>query len=264
MSFNSLHFEFDGRKSTEFPIYIVQINSGMSETPIGGSKQMNYDKVPYSDDIYYYNTELSNMTFSIVISPLDKVWTEDLKYQLFGWLGSRQPKIFKTSDFMGKLCYCICTNPLNLVTNSNNQGYIELEFEATTPYWLSDIITIQNDLTNISIPYIFNIDSVFNIRDPKTNQFYYYPTLEFELVGTSTSFTIQNLSDGGRITSFTGLNTLEYINVDNKMRQIESSTGNYRLQNFNKNWFRLVRGRNILKISEKCKYKITCQYPNYI
>lgn len=264
MSFSGLFFEFDGKKSTEFPIYVVRINSGMFENPIGGSKQMNYDKVPYNDDIYYYNTELETMKFSIVISPLDKIWTEDLKYQLFGWLGSRQPKPFRTSEFTDKLCYCICTNALNITMNHLKQGYVELEFEATTPYWLSDKIEINYDLTNINIPFTFNIDAVFNVRDPKSNQFYYYPILEFELVNNSTSFTIQNLSDGGRITSFTGLSQQEYLRINNKLQQIESSTGQYRLKNFNKNWFRLVRGRNVLKVSEKCKFKITCQYPIYI
>ena len=264
MSFTKLYFEFDNRKSDEFPIYIVRINSGMFSTEFGGSKQMKYDKIAYNDDIYYYSTELDNLKFSIVVSPLDGLWTEDMKFELFRWLGSRQPKAFRTTDFMGKLCYCICTNALILTTTGTQQGYMELEFEATTPYWLTDPIIVEDDLTDKDIPYTFILKNNSNIRDPKTNEFYYYPIMEFDLVGDSTSITLTNLSNGGRVTSLTSLSTGEYIKIDNKLKYIDSSTGNYRLNNFNKNWFMLNYGVNYIKISEKCKFRFTMQFPIYI
>jgi hypothetical protein len=100
------------------------------------------------------------------------------------------------------------------------------------------------------------IENIGNIKP------YHYPEVEFLLQGDSTGITIQNLSDSGRIFEFTNLTMGENIYVDNdKQRIITSLSDTYRLDNFNKNWLRLVQGVNQLKITGKCTLQIRCQFP---
>lgn len=259
-----MYFEFDGRRSDEFPVYIIQTESGMITTEISGEKSLKYDKVPYQDKIYYYYTELDNLKFKIIICPLDNLWTNELKFELFKWLGTRKPSAFKSCDNLNKMCYCICTNAMELVTNGLDEGYMELEFEATTPYWLSVPIIIEKDLTNITVPYTFTLENKSNVRDPKTNLFIYYPKMEFELVGSTTSITLINLSNGGKVTQFTDLSTGEILYMDCSKDQILSSTGLSRVENWNKIRFGLIFGTNTIVINEKCKYKFVMQFPIYI
>lgn len=267
MSFTNLGFTFDGRQSEEFPIYIVKIDSGMFSTEIGGEKSMQYSKVPYRDNIYYYRTDLSNMTFSITISPLEELWTEELKFELFRWLGSRQPKEFKTTDFMGKLCYCICTNALEIVTNGIQQGYMTLNFEATTCSWLADIMRVVCDLSDITTPTFINppIENKTNVMHPLYNDYIYLPKLNIDMKG-ATSITLTNYSLNGETFGFTGLQSNESLEIDNDLKKIKSSTGLSRINNMINNhcWFKLAYGVNQILVSSPCILEFIMQPPIYL
>ncbi|MFA7689008.1 MAG: phage tail domain-containing protein [Bacilli bacterium] len=264
MSFASKYFQFDSVKSSDMELYIVKIDSGFFSTEVSGGQSFISDKIPYKDVAFRYGTELQTLRFSITCSPLDKYWTDDFKFNIFNWLNGREPKEFKTSDFMGKLCYCICTNTLEIYTAGNDQGYITLEFESITPYWLSNRQIIIKDLTDLTVPYTFDINCKSNVQHPKYGNIYIPEKVEIQLIGTSTSFTLTNLSDMGRVTQFTELSAGETITMYPNTLRLESSTGLNRLSNFNKNWFRLTLGKNILKINEKCIIAITTMYPLYM
>jgi hypothetical protein len=60
---------------------------------------------------------------------------------------------------------------------------------------------------------------------------------------------IENEEDGGRIFSFTDLQTNEVITIQNDYQIISSSTGLKRLGNFNKHWLRFLPGKNTLHIT---------------
>ena len=156
---------YAGRKSSDLPIklYVVQVGSTTIETPVSGSKSMEYDEVAFSDKIIYKKTKMDLMQFKIIISPLEKEWTNDLRYEIFGWLGSRTPQEFRTSDNEGKLVYGIFTN-INLVLVNSTQGYVELDFQATTSYWLTEVIeseVIDCTTASPSAPITFNINNLW-------------------------------------------------------------------------------------------------------
>ena len=266
MSFSSLGFSFDGIHSSSFDnISVVRIDSGMFPTPIGGAKEIKSDKVAYRDRTYHYRTDLTAMEFSIIISPLELTWTNDYRYQVFKWLGSREPKEFKTDDHTGKLCYCVCVNAMELVTNCT-QGYIELQFEATTPYWLTEVKTLIKDCTlaNASTPISFDIYNESNVLHPKySHDYYYFPKLYIDLQSNATNVKLINTSDGNREFNFTGLTANESIYIDNELPQIETDSGEIVLTKFNKHWFRLTYGQNIITCHYPCKLKFVCQYPIY-
>lgn len=267
MSFHEMNFSFDNRDSTEFPIYIVHMESGMVNSEISGSRSLVYDKISYKDSIYFYGTTTDTMKFSITITPLERYWTEQLKFDLFKWLGGRTPKAFRTCDFLGKMCYCICTNAFVLTTNSTkegHQGYIDLEFEATTPYWLTEPEISTFDLSTITSHTTIILQNKSNVMNPKYNDYIFEPEMWIDLKDNNTGISIVNISDGGRTFSFTGLSELEQLYINNDKKQIISSTNNFRFSKFNKNWFRLTYGENQLLVSGKCMLQFKCQFPVYI
>jgi len=266
LSFHELNFEFDNRKSTEFPMYIVHIDSGMVSSEISGSRQMIYNKSPYNDNIFYYRTDTETMKFSITVSPLEGIWTEELRFELFRWLYSRQPKAFRSCDFIGKLCYCVCTNALELVNNGNKQGYLNLEFEATSSYWLSDIEISTFDFSDLTIPQTFEIFCKSNVYHPIYNEIVYFPKLLIDMKGTATAITLNNQSDGNRAFGFTSLTQLESLEIDNDRKKIISSLGNNRIGNMltGHPWFRLVFGKNTISVNAPSIIQIQSQYGIYI
>jgi hypothetical protein len=266
MSFHELYFEFDNKKSEEFPIYIVSIDSGMIDTEISGSRSLKYEKTAYNDDIFFYKTDVDTMKFSITISPLEGAWTEELKFELFKWLYSRTPKPFKSCDFLGKMCYCVCTNALSLTTNYLKNGYMKLEFECTTNYWLSDIQRIVKDLSDITVPTFIDIECKTNVMHPLYNEIVYLPKINIDLKGSSNKITLTNYSYNGEQFGFTGLSINESLEIDNNLKKVKSSTGLNRINNMisNHSWCKLTYGLNHILISDPCVIEFVLQVPIYL
>lgn len=267
MSFVSTEFWYAGKKSSDLPIrvYAVQVGSTTIETPISGSKSMEYDEVPFSDKITYKKTKMDLIQFKIIISPLDKDWTNELRYEIFGWLGSRTPQEFRSSDNEGKLLYGIFTN-INLVLVSGTQGYVELDFQATTPYWLTEVIeseVIDCSTASPTTPYLFNVNNLSNVIHPKYDwDCFYFPKMYIDLNNTP-NFKLVNTSDGNRETSFTNLNVNESLFIDNDLEKIKTKSGMLVLSKFNGNFFRLVKGNNYIKCYYPCTIQFVCQFPQF-
>lgn len=138
-----------------------------------------------------------------------------------------------------------------------NYYFPELEFEL-----VNSSIAVFDDTETIDDTYLLDDTHTFDTNYDFSVFFSYL--FDLEPIPNSTSFTLTNMSDGGRAFVFTGLQELENISVNNELKQITSNTGLYRLNNFNKLWFRLVRGRNLLQIYERCILQIKCQYPLYL
>jgi hypothetical protein len=78
---------------------------------------------------------------------------------------------------------------------------------------------------------------------------YNKPTISFTMGGSGGDLSIINETDGDREFLFSDLSPNEVITVDNDKGIITSSGSSLRIQNFNKNFLRLVQGENILSIS---------------
>jgi hypothetical protein len=91
---------------------------------------------------------------------------------------------------------------------------------------------------------------------------YFYPEITFKMYGND-YFSIINDSNDGEEFTFEGINEDETIYVNNKRKQIISdvSSTTYRINEFNKNWFRLVYGKNDLHILGRAEVQIEGQYP---
>lgn len=92
---------------------------------------------------------------------------------------------------------------------------------------------------------------------------YTYPQITFKINSGSDSIRIVNLSDDeARVFELTGLNPNTTYVIDNELHTLDGD-GKISLDSFTKglNWLRLIRGRNILKITINGEVTITC--PQY-
>jgi len=79
----------------------------------------------------------------------------------------------------------------------------------------------------------------------------------FELIHVS------DKRDPNRVISFSGLQVGEIIEMDNRLKQIQSSTGLNRFPNWNRQVFKLHEGFNRFVTRYNCVLSVITQYPNY-
>ncbi len=78
---------------------------------------------------------------------------------------------------------------------------------------------------------------------------YLKPDLTLIVNSTGGDVTLINLSDANRAFTFTSLDPNEVISIDCDLGIVDSSIGTPRLSNFNKNFMRFKKGRNILSVA---------------
>jgi len=108
------------------------------------------------------------------------------------------------------------------------------KFPQTTAYTFPIPITSIDNRTFI------------NLSD---NAFFTLPKVTFTMDRFGGDARFQSIQNTGTISVFTGLSPYETITMDNDLQIITSSTGLKRLSNFNKQWFKLVRGENLIRFS---------------
>jgi hypothetical protein len=257
MSFTDSHFIIDGIESDSIGvngISLVQVGGGEISRPVIGNRSINKETV--KDKTYFYGIEKSPLEFDLEFSLLDKEFTQDVLFEINNIFAQDKYVSFKSSDYGGIIFYVITTS-IELITYGRHQGWLKVHLENFSDHAFSEIQTYTRDFSTLTSPQTFDIDAKFNVNN------YYFPKILVDLKGTSTGFTIKNLSDGGKTFGFTGLSTGESLEIDKPY--ITSSTGNYRLDKLtNHNFLRLVKGRNILSIDSKTVIQVVSQYPVYI
>jgi phage-related protein len=120
-----------------------------------------------------------------------------------------------------------------------------------------------------TFPETFSFRSSGSLQIPFFNRStyngYYYPKMHLSTFGTN-HVSIVNQSDGGRAFSFTGIpnSSTISIDIDNENGVITNNLGVNLYNNFNFNFFRLVRGDNIISITGNCIVDFICEFPQNI
>lgn len=239
---------------------LVKLESGMVESPVFGSRSLIQDRNPRKDYSYFQGLKKEPLKFSLTFSLLEGLWTDEKRFQIFQWLVQNDYCKFYTIDKPDRLYYIICTSEGNLTTNGCEQGYITMDFENLFPYPISPVYTQTYDLSTITSSTIIQIENRSNVNK------YYYPEIEFELRDTNTNFKLQNLTVGGEIIEFQGLQQNEIVYVNNENKQILSNiSGSYPIAKcVSKQWLRLAYGINNIQITGKCILRTRIQFPLYI
>lgn len=261
----SEYFIFDGVKSIDMGIYLIRVSSGMIQSPFFGGLSIEEERAKNKIVPYHYGVSKEPIEFTILISPIEKEWTPQLRNKVGRWLIQDKYKPFQTGDDMGKIYYAICTEAPNFEL-AMNLGYLELTFRTNSPYaWTMPYIESFNLLNN-------NTTTIIEIENKSNVLSYFYPKMEISLLqlnGNATNtkqIKIKNLSDGGR-EFILGINNdlvgNEVIGIDNENGIIK--TGNQIHNNvftkFNRKWLRFVYGVNRLEVTGKCQLSIKNQFP---
>lgn len=268
MSFTRGEMIIDGHNSTDLGmsgLTLVRVGETDISTPWIGGKDIIEEKSAYRDTNYFYRTSKQPLQFEMKFSLLDDEFTSDRLFELGRIFGQDKYFPIQTTDNVAKIFYVISTSQINLITFGQFKGYYSVSLQCSTPYALSLPEVSTFDFSEITSITTFEMVAKFNVSDCR-GEYYYYPELWVDLKGTSTGFTITNNSDSQRKFGFQNLSLLEELYVNNSLQRIESSTGNYRLSKmlYNKQWFRLTVGNNVLTIDKPCVLQFKCQYPVYV
>lgn len=172
-----------------------------------------------------------------------------IKSWLFGQL--KYKKLFILNGDMNDVYFnCILNDPEDIQINGNNGWKFTVICDSGGAWELPK--------TKKYMPNAVNGKIIFNNTSGSND--YYYPDIKFVLGQLETGFTIVNQSDSNRAFTFSGLSGGETISIDGETKMITSSLNLNRLSKFNKNYFRLVRGVNVLICTGQIDYvEITTQ-----
>jgi hypothetical protein len=152
---------------------------------------------------------------------------------------------------------CVFTDISIIYVNGNCHGFrVTANFDSPYQYGEPSSVTVSGSGNTEQITIVNNSD----ISDD-----YVYPVVEFSSNSDTNGYSIKIINetdDDSREFIFSGLDAGEHVVVDNELRHIKSSNNVTRLSNFNKNWLRLRKGDNVLKVTINGNVTIKC--PTYI
>lgn len=250
-------FTFDGIPSTTYGLSIVRIEDGMVATKYVSGKDILEEYPPKAMIPYFFGVKSQPLTFKLTFTCLDATMDATKLAELGGWLFQRTHKPFISDDNTSKVYYCMAINEADFYTTDLLKGYFTVEFRCRDAYGWS-LPSVTDYTITASTPVTISLTNSSNVGYD-----YYNPIIKITMGSTDTAISLKNVTEGNRVTSFTGLSVGEYIYMDNQKKIITSSTGNYRYSSFNKNWFRLLAGVNSIEVTGKCALQFQMQFPMF-
>lgn len=258
MQFKSLDFRFNGINSKGKKLKIVSIDSRNNENLFGVQQNVIEEDNNNSDIPLFLGVKKKCPTFSITIMKMNE-YNRPLPYdegefdEICRWLIQDEYKPFISWDNTGIVYYVIFTKS-NDFENCAKEGYIKLDVKLSAPYAYSNQLIDYYRVMGSKIVDLYNGSNLSK---------FIYPDLEFELLDDCTSVTIENLTLN-QVMHFENLNKKDVIYVYNKdLKDVMSKVNKNRnvFKNFNKEWIKLVYGKNRIKITGKVKIRFITQYP---
>jgi len=253
--FKSCNFTFDGELSTSYNVLLVDdlkssktksFDFGLSNTSI------IEESIPRKEIPYFLGIDTSPIKMDILIIKDDN--TEFSKTELFNlkkWLMKRTYSKFISNDDMDIYYNVIFTNPEKVLIGGNKVA-LSFTMRMDAPYgYITEVVSSHTVTTSSST----------TITTALSNYDKNYSNIEIEFTTATgvSDISIENTSDDGRITTFTGLDAGETIYINNKRKELLSDTGLNRFSNFNLTWFRLLPNQiNNITITGSCD--ITFRY----
>lgn len=249
---DSTDFYYNGIYSVDKGIFLIKLESGFIRDPFLPEVEIISESVVGNNTPYFYGTRRRPLKISLKLSCLEGYWTLEKRREIARWLDTDDFEEFYSVDDVDRRYYLKYDGGIDLYTNGIQQGYIEVSFINIDDSAYSPVYITEYDLSTILIPT--------NITFTSDSDDILLPELQILKYGAG-NFKITNLTNGGKIFLFTGLNDQETVYVDNKLRHIMTSIPDYyRYDDFNNNYLELVRGVNTLQIEGAAKLAFRYQY----
>ena len=232
-----------------YDCYIVGFpgNAGWQTETAGSNINVIADSIPRRAGQFVYGVQQNQMQQFTVSVGSDRIKSRAEIDRIISWLVQMQPHylIVNQPDMDFYRYKGFFSNP-QLVSSGNRQFGLTLTFTCTSPFAYT---FPQKKIINITARtnFIFNNDS--------SDADYLFPKLLIRPLNTTRNFSIINIGDNNREFAFNFASPFpngdEVITVDNRLQIIQSSMGfsRQRFTQFNMNWFRLLRGKNVLQIT---------------
>lgn len=254
--FRAYEFIFGGIPSSMYDLYICDFGSNAhSDNSFGTKASIVETRIPGRVQPLHYGVDYSSpLQFPLVFGSdraLDRWEMQAVShwltgYQQYQWLSIEQPDLAHVQY----RCFITDLKPISV-------GWIPYAFSATVQcdcpyaygYPFEKELTVDGDQGLV----IYNDGTA---RDPFKPEMVIIPDTN------CTEFAIENVTDGGRVFSLSGLPAggLE-IAIDNSICVIEERNSGYDLYNcFNGNFFRLLPGDNVVNITGAGTLKLSGRF----
>lgn len=254
--FISTDFIYDNIRSEDMGIYLVSIESGMKRQNFGVTQSIREEKVPNKDIPYFFGVdkEVQSIPFTVCKLDGDKIFSYEERTRICRWLCKQSYKPLISNDNPFIIYYAIFTSGESY-NNYSDDGYINLEMRLNAPYGFSPIMEEFYDLSDNTTKTTITLENRSNIIE------YYKPVIEITLVDVTTEVKLRNISVEGEEFTLQNLQQGETICIDNDREKIKSDKAQYRLNNFNKKWLKLIYGENQIEVTGKCLLRVRLQFP---
>jgi len=247
---SSLSFTYNNQLSTDFGVYNVSIQDGLYEEPFLPSSEIIEITTKSRDIPFFQSIKRKPFEFNITFAFLE-AWSESKLADLarLFYVEYYAPMVFSESP--DKIYYCIPVGD-PIITHQGTQGYVTLNFRCNAPWAVSPVYSSPiYDLTS-------NTASGTQISITNNGDLPMYLLISVEIISGST-FSIQNLSDGGKSISFTGLDVGEILEINTSDESIlTSKLLTYRYDQMEGEFLTITRG--VSRILIKGNIKIQFQY----
>lgn len=256
--FNATTFSYDGWSTSEWGLVIADFDASNVVETEAFSPTLSLLKVPGQLRFFYGKVEYESAPsceFSIVKEHVGGRDGEGISAEaraaIMSWLVGRNsflPLTFHSGDNEDYTYYCVFTSVKTIWVNGRCFGFrLTAEFDSPFARGNDDSIVLPGGTHTVSIQNRSSLDD------------YVYPIVEF--TGGSIDI-VNNTDDSSRHFTFSGLNSLETVTVDNELNTITSTRDGEKLSCFtSKKWLRLRRGSNELTVT--CPGEVTIKWPHY-
>lgn len=253
--FISEEFWFDGVFSKDMSILLVTTESEIiNNYGFIYSKELESDKTLNNNPYYKIGEEnVEDITLYFCLANMNGqsyVWDDFTLERIYDWLVQKDFKPFISKD-NPELTYYLKAKKVTRKFTKDMKGYLEIVFQPYTNYAYVDF----NKPIKVSRPIEIKINNKSNIEDE-----YCFPVFEIENLGNE-DIVIGNTSLDSEPLVITGLDLNEKIYVDNLLYVVQTDEGLNRFDCCNRNWIKLKKGNNILKLTGNFNITISAKFP---
>ena len=246
-------FNYDGKWSDTFGLMNINLDSGMFDESLVASRSIIESSNKGNDRPLFQGFQNEPLEFEMSIAFTEKFTDEKLS-DIIDWLfqGFYKPLYFEGRE--DRIFYCTPIGEPRIVHNGLKEGYFTLTMRCDSAFVYSPVLISQiYDLSDGKSKTIELFNEGFDNL---------YPEISIDKIGSG-SVSFQNITDSGLIWEIRNLGDKEQVYIDCKKGIIKSNMedlGVYHYEDTSGNLIRLLKGRNTLIISGKCKVQFRYRY----
>ncbi len=284
--FRECYFDFNGRSSEEFGVFLVHADDGIFGRQFGAKRELVTEKLRYNPCPYSFGFEEQVLSGEIELGFVQPMGQKELR-RIAKWLFQPDYCPFIADDTPDVVYYLVFSDENKLQMGTNDSGYITLSAQCDAPWGWSKKLEQRYDLRYNNGVFTFNINHVGNhpgynalemeIQIPHFDETDYpnaqtRPTVD----KNELYYSIRNTRNTKPAEKFVlrsqpwndyarknPLEKGETVYIHMGKGELKTDQKNYvtRLDNCNKKFVSLEFGSNDIEVEGRCILSVRTQYP---